>query len=447
MEINVKNMLRILPFFEVRSINIRRHLSKRQPACIFFPFRFVPPYGGGMEIKMKLNENYFKLKQNYLFSEIARRVNAYIKENDGADVIRMGIGDVTRPLCPAVIKAMNKAVDEMGKSETFHGYGDEQGYGFLRSAVQGYYKSHGVNLSDNEIFISDGAKSDIGNILDIFSEDNAVLIPDPVYPVYVDTNTMDNRNIIYMKACEENGFLPMPDDSVHADIIYLCSPNNPTGAAYNYKQLSEWVSYAKKNNAVILFDAAYEAFVSEDNLPRSIFEIDGSRECAIEFCSLSKTAGFTGTRCGYTVVPNELKCGEHELNKMWLRRQTTKFNGVSYIVQCGAAAVFTAEGLGQIRENINYYRENAKIITDALDECGIKYFGGKNSPYIWLKCPFGMESWEFFDLLLNKINVVGTPGAGFGENGKDYFRLTAFSTHEKTAEAMNRLKKLITESR
>lgn len=394
---------------------------------------------------MNINENYSKLKQNYLFSEIAKRVNAYTKSNPNASVIRMGIGDVTRPLCPAVIEAMTKAVAEMGVQETFKGYGDEQGYGFLRSAVKEYYKKNNVELCDDEIFISDGAKSDIGNILDLFSKDNTVLIPDPVYPVYVDTNIMDGRKIIYMNACEENGFLPLPDANVKADIIYICSPNNPTGAAYNYEQLGEWVKYAKENNAVILYDSAYEAFISEDNLPRSIFEIEGAKECAIEFCSLSKTAGFTGTRCGYTVVPHTLKSGDTEINKLWLRRQTTKFNGVSYIVQCGAAAVFSDDGIKQITENINYYRENAKIITEAMDECGIKYFGGKNSPYIWLKCPFGMESWEFFDLLLNKINIVGTPGAGFGENGGNYFRLTAFSTHENTAEAMKRLKKLISD--
>lgn len=394
---------------------------------------------------MNINKNYSKLKQNYLFSEIARRVNAYLDENKDKSVIRMGIGDVTRPLCPAVIAAMNKAVCEMGVAETFRGYGDEQGYGFLRGAVKGYYQRNGVELCDDEIFISDGAKSDIGNILDLFSEDNTVLIPDPVYPVYVDTNIMDGRKIIYMNACEENDFLPLPDNSIKADLIYICSPNNPTGAAYNYEQLSAWVKYALENNAVILYDSAYEAFICQDDLPRSIFEIKGAKNCAIEFCSLSKTAGFTGTRCGYTVVPHSLKSGDTELNKLWLRRQTTKFNGVSYIVQCGAAAVFTDEGLAQIKENIDYYRENASIITNALDECGIKYFGGKNSPYIWLKCPFGMESWEFFDLLLHKINVVGTPGAGFGENGKNYFRLTAFSTHENTAEAMRRLKALVSE--
>ena len=391
---------------------------------------------------MKLNENYQNLKKNYLFSEIARRVNAYLAEDNTRSVIRMGIGDVTLPLCKAVTDAMEKAVGEMGVKETFHGYGDEQGYSFLREAVKGYYKKINVELAADEIFISDGAKSDIGNILDLFDKNNTVLIPDPVYPVYVDTNIMDGRKIIYMDACEENGFLPLPDKKIKADIIYICSPDNPTGAAYNYDGLKKWVDYARENNAVILYDAAYEAFISED-LPRSIFEVDGSKECAIEFCSLSKTASFTGTRCGYTIVPHALKSGDTELNSLWLRRQTTKFNGVSYIVQRGAEAVFSEKGLSEIKENISYYKNNAKIIMNALDECGIKYFGGKNSPYIWLKCPNNMESWDFFDLLLTKINVVGTPGAGFGENGKYYFRLTAFSSRENTIEAMERLKKLI----
>lgn len=391
---------------------------------------------------MKINENYEKLNANYLFSEISRRVNAYLAENKDAPIIRMGIGDVTRPLAPAVTEAMTKAVAEMGCAETFRGYGDEQGYGFLRTAVQKYYSEKGVALSDDEIFISDGAKSDLGNILDIFSKDNTVLIPDPVYPVYVDTNMMDGRKIIFMSATEENKFLPMPDYSADADIIYICSPNNPTGAAYNRCQLAQWVKYATEKNAVILYDAAYEAFITDENLPASIFEIEGAKSCAIEFCSLSKTAGFTGTRCGYTVIPHDLKSGDKELRSMWLRRQTTKFNGVSYIIQRGAEAVFSNAGREQIKESIDYYRENARIITDALDECGYTYFGGKNSPYVWLKCPAGLESWEFFDLLLTKINVVGTPGAGFGVNGKNYFRLTAFSTHEKTAEAMKRLKTL-----
>lgn len=393
--------------------------------------------------EMKLNKNYENLKKNYLFSEIARRVNAYLAGDESRSVIRMGIGDVTLPLCRAVVEAMEKAVAEMGVKETFRGYGDEQGYAFLRNAVKGYYKKIGVELEADEIFVSDGAKSDVGNILDIFDKDNTVLVPDPVYPVYVDTNIMDGRKILYMNACEENGFLPLPDDT-KADIVYICSPNNPTGAAYDRAGLKKWVDYARQNNSVILYDSAYEAFVSED-LPRSIFEIEGAKECAIEFCSLSKTAGFTGTRCGYTVVPHALKCGDTELNSLWLRRQTTKFNGVSYAVQRGAEAVFSEEGLTQIKENINYYRKNAEVITKTMDECGVKYFGGKNSPYIWLKCPNDADSWEFFDLLLTKINVVGTPGAGFGENGKNYFRLTAFSTYENTVEAMKRFKKLMSE--
>ena len=391
---------------------------------------------------MKINENYKNLKKNYLFSEIARRVSAYSRENKEAKIIRMGIGDVTLPLCAATVEAMKKAAEEMGVKETFRGYGDEQGYAFLREAIKKYYERIGVLLEADEIFVSDGAKSDIGNILDIFAKDNKVLIPDPVYPVYVDTNIMDGREIIYMNACEENDFLPLPDEKVKADIIYLCSPNNPTGAAYNMQQLKEWVDYANKNNAVILYDSAYEAFVSED-LPRSIFEIDGAKECAVEFCSLSKTAGFTGTRCGYTVVPHKLKCAGEELNALWLRRQTTKFNGVSYIVQRGAEAVFSDEGLEQIKENINYYRKNAEIIAKTLKECKIKFFGGKNSPYIWLKCPNDMKSWDFFDMLLEKINVVGTPGAGFGKNGENYFRLTAFSSRENTIEAMERLRTLL----
>jgi len=390
---------------------------------------------------MKINENYGKLKANYLFADIARKVREY-RETTGKEVIRMGIGDVTLPLAGEVIDSMHGAVSEMSKRESFKGYGDEQGYGFLINSIKDYYASHGAELEADEIFISDGAKSDLGNILDLFSPDNTVLIPDPVYPVYVDTNVMDGRRIVFMDANEENGFLPLPDADVHADIIYICSPNNPTGATYSREQLKLWVDYAKSNSAVILFDAAYEAFITDKSLPRSIFEIEGAKECAIEFCSFSKTAGFTGTRCGYTVVPHALKCGDVELNRMWLRRQTTKFNGVCYIVQKGAAAVFTEEGQKQIKENIDYYRENARIITSALDELGISYSGGKNSPYIWLKCPDGSDSWSFFDKLLTEIQVVGTPGAGFGINGKNYFRLTSFSTHENTAEAMRRLKEL-----
>ena len=392
---------------------------------------------------MKINANYLKLKESYLFSDIAKKTNAYKAENPNADIIRLGIGDVTLPLCSAVVDAFHKASDEMGAKESFKGYGPEQGYEFLKNAIKDYYKAEdGVELDADEIFISDGAKSDLGNILDIFAKDNTVLVPDPVYPVYVDTNTMDGRNIVYMQGSAENIFLPMPNDAVDADIIYLCSPNNPTGAAYNHAQLAEWVAYAKKKGAVILFDAAYESFITTKELVRSIYEIEGARDCAIEFCSFSKTAGFTGTRCGWTVVPMELESEGVKLNKLWLRRQTTKFNGVSYPVQAAAAAVFTEEGRKQIAENLEYYRGNAKIITEALDALGIWYTGGVNSPYIWLKCPNNMGSWEFFDLLLTKANVVGTPGAGFGEMGEGFFRLTAFGDRERTKEAAERIKKL-----
>lgn len=383
---------------------------------------------------MNINENYFNLEESYLFSTVAKKVNEFIQNNPDKKVIRLGIGDVTLPLCKAVIEAMHKAVDEMAKKETFRGYGPEQGYDFLREKVQNYYKKRNVELELDEIFISDGAKSDLGNILDLFSKDNVVLVPDPVYPVYVDTNIMAGRKVIFANANEENGFLPLPDNSQKADIIYICSPNNPTGAVYNREQLKKWVNYAISNNAVILFDAAYECFISDENLPKSIFEIEGAKNCAIEFCSLSKTAGFTGTRCGYTVVPKLLG----KLNKFWLRRQTTKFNGVPYIIQRGAEAVFTENGQKEIKENINYYKENAKVISETLDRCNIWHVGGKHSPYIWLKCPNNMKSWEFFDLLLEKIQVVGTPGSGFGKNGEGFFRLTSFGSKENTIEAMKR---------
>lgn len=388
---------------------------------------------------MKINENYQKLEESFLFSTIAHKVAAYQKANPDKKIIRMGIGDVTLPLCPAVVTAMRDAAAEMGVKETFHGYGPEQGYPFLKEAVQGYYGARNIHLEEPEIFISDGAKSDVGNILDILSVDNTVLIPNPVYPVYVDTNTMAGRHIVYMDANRENGFLPLPDDKVQADIIYLCSPNNPTGAVYNKEQLAKWVEYALSRNALILFDAAYEAFVKDADLPRSIYEIEGAKRCAIEFCSLSKTAGFTGTRCGYTIVPEALQFDGIKLNKLWLRRQTTKFNGVPYVIQKAAAAVFSQEGQKQIKENLQYYADNAKIMTKAMKQTGLWFTGGENSPYIWMQCPNGMDSWEFFDLLLNELNVVGTPGDGFGENGKGYFRLTAFGDRENTAEAMKRL--------
>lgn len=391
---------------------------------------------------MKLNEHFSDLQDSYLFSMIAHKVAAYQQEHPEKEIIRLGIGDVTLPLCDAVVQAMHRAVDEMGRKESFHGYGPEQGYDFVKEALQGYYAKRGVALDLAEIFVSDGAKSDVGNILDLFSSENTVLIPDPVYPVYVDTNLMAGRKIVYLDANEQNGFLPLPDPSIKADIIYLCSPNNPTGAVYSRDQLQVWVDYARECGAVILFDAAYEAFLTDPALPRSIFEIEGAKECAIEFCSLSKTAGFTGTRCGYTVVPLALEQGGVPLNKLWLRRQTTKFNGVPYIVQRGAEAVFTEEGQRQIHKAIDYYRENARMIAGALREMGIWFTGGENSPYIWLKCPGGLSSWEYFDHLLTEANVVGTPGAGFGKNGEGFFRLTAFGDRDSTAEAVSRLKKL-----
>ena len=396
----------------------------------------------------KINENYLNLKESYLFSEINHRVAQYTSNHPDQKVIRLGIGDVTRPLSPEVINALHEGVDDMASADTFKGYGPEQGYDFLRSRVSEYYKSHGITIDPQAIFISDGAKSDTGNITDIFGDDNVILIPDPVYPVYVDSNIMCGRRITYISGNAENGFLPMPDKNVHADLIYICSPNNPTGAVYSLDQLKEWVDYALENEAVILFDAAYEAFISDPSLPRSIFAVEGAKKCAIEFCSLSKTAGFTGTRCGYTIVPKELvfKASdgrEVSLNALWNRRQTTKFNGTSYIIQKGAAAVFTEKGMAQCMENIAYYKENARIISEVFDRKGIRYFGGQHSPYIWFECPNGMDSWAFFDELLNKAQVVGTPGAGFGENGKNFFRLTAFGTRENTIEAMARIEKML----
>ena len=392
---------------------------------------------------LKINSNYKNLEESYLFSTVGRKIADYSAKNPDKKIIRMGIGDVTRPLCSAVIDNMHKAVDEMASAATFKGYGPEQGYDFVRNSVRDYYGSFGVELEADEIFISDGAKSDIANILDIFSVENTVLVPDPVYPVYVDTNIMAGRKILYADANEANGFLPLPDESSCADIIYICSPNNPTGAVYNKEQLKIWVDFANEHGSLILFDAAYEAFISDENLPRSIYQIDGAKNCAIEICSLSKTAGFTGTRCGYTIVPKSLVFDGTMLNKLWLRRQTTKFNGVAYIIQSGAAAVFTDDGKRQIKESIDYYKRNAKVMADAFDEIGIWYTGGKNSPYIWFKCPDNMYSWDFFDLLLEKANVAGTPGAGFGKNGANFFRLTAFGNYENTVEAMDRIKKML----
>ncbi len=402
-----------------------------------------------------INANYNKLPGSYLFSEIARRVAAYSQENPEKAIIRLGIGDVTRPLPAAVTAAMHKAVDEMASAAGFHGYGPEQGYDFLRNAIaQADYKARGVDISPDEIFVSDGAKSDCGNIGDIFGVDNVVAVCDPVYPVYVDTNAMAGRagdydeaaggwtNLVYMPCVAENGFSPViPQRKV--DLIYLCFPNNPTGAVATKAQLKTWVDYANANDAVILFDSAYEAFITDPDIPHTIFEIEGARTCAIEFRSFSKTAGFTGTRCAYTVIPKELIRGGTSLNAMWNRRQCTKFNGVPYVVQRGAEAVYSPEGQLQVKETIGYYLHNAKIIRDGLASAGLTVSGGENSPYIWCRTPDGMGSWDFFDKLLHEANVVTTPGAGFGPSGEGYIRLTAFGDADATRLAVERIKAVL----
>lgn len=404
-----------------------------------------------------INENYLKLQGSYLFAEIARRVSAFKKENPSADVISLGIGDVTQPLAPTVIDALHKAVDEMADAKTFRGYGPEQGYAFLREAiVRTIYAPRGAQIAADEIFVSDGAKSDCGNIQEIFGNDNIIAITDPVYPVYLDTNVMAGRTgfykeatgifekVVYMPCTAENDFVPeFPKE--HVDMIYICCPNNPTGTTLSKKQLTEWVQYAKTNNAIILYDAAYSYYITQSDVPRTIYEIDGARDVAIEFRSFSKTAGFTGMRCGYTVIPKTVfgytKSGKKQaLNPLWNRRHTTKFNGTAYIVQRAAEAVLSPEGQKQIMETINYYMDNALTIRKGLDDVGIKYFGGINAPYIWLKAPNGMKSWEFFDKLLHEANIVGTPGAGFGPSGEGYFRLTAFGDKENTLKAVNRIK-------
>ena len=389
---------------------------------------------------VKTNPNFGLLVENYLFADISKRVADFTAAGgNGQRVIKMGIGDVTLPLADAVSEAMHSAVSEIGVKETFQGYPPYDGYPFLKKAISDYYRARSIDIDPSEVYVGDGAKSDLGNITDLFSNDNIVLVPDPVYPVYVDSNLMLNREIRYLDANESNGYLPLPDDKTVGDIIYLCSPNNPTGAVYTHDQLAQWVAFAREHGSVILFDAAYEAFVTDPTLPRSIFEVPGAETCAIEFCSFSKTAGFTGTRCGYTVIPNALSVQGTQLGKLWLRRQSTKYNGTAYIIQRGAAAVFTEEGTRQTREAIRYYLDNARIIMDFLDKKGISYTGGENSPYIWLKCPNGMESWAFFDELLNKAAVVGTPGCGFGKNGNGRFRLTSFGNREDTLEAVSRL--------
>ena len=404
---------------------------------------------------VKINENYLKLPGSYLFSEVARRIAAYTAAHPGVTITKLSIGDVTRPLVPAVIQAMHKAVDEMGTAEGFHGYGPEQGYPFLREAIARHdYAARGMDVKPEEIFVSDGAKSDCGNIGDIFGTDNTVAVCDPVYPVYVDTNAMAGRagdyveelgrwnKLIYMPCVEANGFSPEPPKET-ADLIYLCFPNNPTGATATREQLKAWVDYANANGSVILYDSAYEAFITREDVPHSIFEIEGARTCAIEFRSFSKTAGFTGNRCAYTVVPMELERGGARLNSLWNRRQTTKFNGVPYIVQRGAEAVYTPEGRAQILENIAYYQRNAQVIREGLTAAGLACFGGVDAPYIWLKTPDGMGSWDFFDLVLDRANVATTPGAGFGPSGEGYIRLTAFGGAEDTVQAVDRIREML----
>lgn len=388
-------------------------------------------------------KSYGDLQDSYLFYNIAQKTKAYLEKNPDKKLYRMGIGDVSLPLCDAVIKALHSAVDDQSKADSFHGYMPECGAEFLREAIADYYGKRGVKLDADEVFVSSGASDELGDILDLFDQSNTALVIEPAYPAYVDANVMAGRKIIHLASGRENGFLPLPDDSSKADIIYLCSPNNPTGAVFNREQLQKWVDFANKNGSIILFDAAYEAFIEENELPHSIFELEGARTCAIEICSLSKTAGFTGTRCGYTVIPKDLeRCGMN-LNSMWVRNRTTKTNGVSYIIQKGAAAVFTDEGMEQIHENIKVYKNNGKCLMEALDKLGIWYCGGKNAPYIWLKCPKGMDSWQFFDYLLNEIQVVGTPGEGFGACGEGYFRFSTFGSPEDTKEAARRLVELL----
>lgn len=395
-----------------------------------------------MSLKININENYNNVKKSYLFSEIANRVGAYTESHPNADIVRLGIGDVTLPLSGVVVDAMKKAADEMGKAETFRGYAPEYGYDFLREAIAKRYGSFGVELSADEVFVSDGAKSDVGNIVDILG-DNEVLIPDPVYPVYVDSNVMSGHKVKYLTGNMENGFLPMPTGIEKKPyVIYLCSPNNPTGAVYNRGQLKEWVDFANETGSLIIFDSAYEAFIN-GGYPHSVYETEGAKKCVVEICSFSKTAGFTGTRCAWSVFPNELKVGETALSYLWSRRQATKFNGVPYVVQRAAEAALSDEGMKHCLEAIDYYMTNARLIADVLRKKGIEFTGGENSPYLWLKCPNGMKSWEFFDYLLEEAQIVGTPGAGFGEAGEGYFRLTSFGSRKSTEEAVRRFEKIL----
>lgn len=390
----------------------------------------------------KLNMHYGELKSSYLFYNIAQKVKAYTEKNPSAHLLKLGIGDVTLPLCQTVIEALHKAVDDQAKKDTFHGYMPECGADFFREAVRKYYERRNVSLSADEVFVSSGASDELGDILDLFSEDNTTLIMEPAYPAYVDANVIAGHKLIHLPSGIDDGFVPAPPDEATADIIYICSPNNPTGAVFSREKLKAWIRYANENNSLIIFDAAYEAFIEDSDVPHSIYEIEGSRTCAVEISSLSKTAGFTGTRCGYTVIPRELERNGMNLNDMWVRNRTTKTNGVSYILQSGAAAVFTPEGQREIRENIAVYKKNASVITDALDKCGIRYCGGKNAPYIWMECPNGMKSWELFDFLLEKAQIVGTPGAGFGDCGEGYFRLSSFGDVNDTKKAAERIESL-----
>ena len=389
------------------------------------------------------NMHYSKLKDSYLFYNIAQKTKAYVEQHPGAKLLRMGIGDVLLPLCDAVIKALHEAVDDQASKSSFHGYMPECGAPFLREMIAKYYVNRGVSLSLDEVFVSSGASDELGDILDLFECSNSALVIEPAYPAYVDANVMAGRKIVHLASGEENSFLPEPSEEIKADLLYICSPNNPTGAVFSRNQLQAWVDFANENGSVILFDAAYEAFIEDETLPHSIFELDGAKTCAIEICSLSKTAGFTGTRLGYTVIPKALKRSGMNLNEMWVRNRTTKTNGVSYIIQKGGAAVFTEEGQKQIHENIRIYKKNAKVLMKALDQLGIWYCGGKNAPYIWMKCPTGMGSWDFFDYLLHEIQVVGTPGEGFGACGEGYFRFSTFASPEDTKEAAERLVKLL----
>ena len=392
---------------------------------------------------LKPNMRYAELKDSYLFNTIYRKTDAYLAEHPGQKVLRMGVGDVTLPLCDAVIGALHAAVDDQANAATFHGYMPEVGAPFLRKAIAEYYKDKGTLVDESEIFVSSGACDDLGDILELFDQDNTVMVIEPAYPEYVDTNILAGRQIIHLESNEQNGFLPAPSEDTKADILYICSPNNPTGAVFDRLHLQAWVDFANETGAVILFDAAYEIFIEDKNLPRSIYELDGADRCAIEICSLSKTAGFTGTRVGYTVVPHNLIRNGMSLNTMWSRNRETRTNGISYILQKGAAAVFTPEGQKQIHENLQVYKNNAKVFMEALDTAGVWYCGGKNSPYIWMKCPDRMSGWDFFDYLLNEIQVVGIPGDGFGDCGKGYFRFSTFGDPEETSEAAQRLYALL----